>query len=262
MANVSETLSFDDLSAVYRIERKSSTISNVRRDLYPAMASLLISLRLEYEKQLGIDPESLICEGVNLRRKRASKLSKEITEMRMQKISTLANLGAMGRQNILDALTLEEKEYYNGMLELSKRHVGLVDRLSGKRKYEVPSIDREPVITGVEHIDVTPLKEDVPELPAEMPPYVPDEDLEPAEEEHIPESDEDIGPKEEIIETPVNGTQTEFDMIVVRVLEDLPPFSGPDRNYDLKKEDIVRMPKMMAEALINREKAIPISPAP
>ena len=253
MANVSETLSFDDLSSVYRMERKTATLSVVRRDLYPAMATLLISLRLEYEKQLSLDPESLICEGANQRRKRAVKLSKEITEIRMEKITTLANLGAMGRQNSLDALTSEERDYYNNILDLAKRHIGLVDRLSGKKRYETPQIDPEPVVVKTEPVKKPVVVEEPPELPEEMPPYIPD-----VEEILIEEPTEPIdSPAPEALENPV-----EMDMVVIRVLEDLPPFSGPDRNYDLKKEDVVRMPKIMAEALINREKAIVISPSP
>ena len=41
--------------------------------------------------------------------------------------------------------------------------------------------------------------------------------------------------------------------VVVRILEDLEPFSGMDDIvYDLKKEDVVRLPAIFAKALINR----------
>jgi len=251
MSNLSDALSFEDLSSVYRIEKKTATLSAVRKDLYPIMAALLINLRLEYEKQLSIDSESLFCEGANQRRKRANDLSKEITEIRMEKICSLALLGARGGQNVLDNLTPEEKEYYNSILDYSRRHVNIVERLSGKKRFETPPIDPEPASKGDVVIDKTPPKKVEPEASAEMPPYIPDDEYDVAEPEQMPEED---------IQTPVPDNTD--DMMVIRILEDLPTFSGPDRNYELTKEDIVRMPKAMAEALINREKAVPLNPAP
>jgi len=251
MSNLSDALSFEDLSSAYRIEKKTATLSAVRKDLYPAMAALLISLRLEYEKQLSIDSESLFCEGANQRRKRANDLSREITEIRMAKICSLALLGARGGQNVLDNLTSEEKEYYTSILEYSRRHVNIVERLSGKKKFETPPIDPEPVSKGDVVVDKTPLCKKEPEVPVEMPPYIPEDEYDMEEPEQMHEED---------IPAPI--VDVEEDMVVIRILEDLPAFSGPDRNYELTKEDIVRMPKIMAEALINREKAVPLNPAP
>jgi hypothetical protein len=250
MPNVSETFSFDDLSTVYRMERKSATLSAVRRDLYPAMATLLVTLRIEYEKQLANDPESLICEGANQRRKRANNLSKEIAEIRMGKICSIALLGARGGQNVLDTLTSEERDYYQEILELSKRHVNLVDRLSGKKKFETPAIDPEPIARGTMSIGPSKESKKISE-PADMPPYIPDDEFD-VEQTEEPDIIKDIPEK----------VSTENEMLVIRILEDLPTFSGPDRNYELSKEDIVRMPKVMAEALINREKAMLLSPLP
>jgi DNA replication factor GINS len=225
-------MSFEDLGAVYRQEKKSPMLSSVRRDLYPAMAGLIMNLRTEYEKCLSADPDSIICEGVNQRRKKAVSLSKEITEIRMGKISALALIGARGGQNVLDNLTAEEREYYNELLGASKKHIGLVDKLSGKKKYETPDIDPEPAPKKIaESIKVK-------QAPAAEP---------------APMTQADPGPAAE---------ESEEEMAVIRILEDLPPFSGPDKNYELSKEDIVRMPKAMAMALINRSKAELINPAP
>ena len=52
--------------------------------------------------------------------------------------------------------------------------------------------------------------------------------------------------------------ESEEESVTIRILEDLPKFSGPDKDYDLKKEDIVKMPVVMANALISREKAVKI----
>jgi len=43
---------------------------------------------------------------------------------------------------------------------------------------------------------------------------------------------------------------------IIRILKDVPPFVGSDmKNYSLKKEDVISMPKETAEILINRKAA-------
>ena len=243
MLKSSDPLTFEDLGATYRTEKKSPTVSAVRRDLYPAMAGLIIVLRAEYEKHLSADPDSIICEGANQRRKKAVLMSKEIVEIRMGKIALLALIGARGGQNVLDHLCPEEREYYDGILEISKKHVGTIDRLSGKRKFETPEIDPEPII----------------EKKAPEPVQV---KKEPAAEPVIKEVPKPEPIAETAPEEPDEKEQEEDELMMIRILEDLPPFSGPDRNYELSKEDIVRMPKTMAMALISRDKAVSINPGP
>jgi len=241
MSKNSESLSFEDLGAIYRVEKKTPTLSAVRRDLYPSMAALIISLRAEYEKCLSSDPESIICEGVNQRRKKAVSMSREITELRMGKITALALISARGGQNVLDHLTPEERSFYNEILEISRKHIAIVDRLSGKKKFETPEIDSGPAVEKKtsSHSKAAPpaVKVEEPEVLAPEAAPAKTKEKEPIEEE-------------------------DDDLVVIRVLEDLPPFSGPDRNYELFKEDIVRMPKAMAQALINREKAVLVNPGP
>ncbi|MDR0508389.1 MAG: hypothetical protein LBG63_00985 [Candidatus Methanoplasma sp.] len=245
MLKNSDPMSFEDLGTIYRMEKKSNAVSAVRRDLYPAMAGLIMNLRAEYEKHLSVDPDSIICEGVNQRRKKAILMSKEITEIRMGKIASLALIGARGGQNQVDHFTSEEREYYDNVLDISRRHVGIMDRLSGKKKFEPPEIDSEPAAEKNIPKPVRVKAEPVPE------PVI--EDVQP--EPIIEKTPADIPkkPKKESVEE---------ESIIIRILEDLPPFSGPDRNYELSKEDIVRMPKDMAMALIRREKAALVNPEP
>ena len=47
--------------------------------------------------------------------------------------------------------------------------------------------------------------------------------------------------------------------MVVRILDDLPEFAGPDRTYTLSKEDVVTLPTEIAEGLIRGEKAAEIT---
>jgi len=45
------------------------------------------------------------------------------------------------------------------------------------------------------------------------------------------------------------------ELILVRVLEDVPTFAGVDKDYKLKKEDIISLPKGIANALVSHGKA-------
>ncbi|UAL07833.1 MAG: hypothetical protein KRP56_00780 [Candidatus Methanogranum gryphiswaldense] len=287
--SVQDPLDFEDLTALYRVEKKAPTLSAVRKDLYPAIAGLLMALNTEYSKQLSMDPDSLICEGANQRRKKAKQLSKEIVELRMQKICSLALRGAMGAQNMIEQLTVEEKEYYNGILETSRRQGSIISRMTGDKKYDTLRID--PIVE-IKKVPLPPepakvltpppveFKSDEevhyePEPETEEPFFdeFPDEDQEPnenlmAQEDGVftpirtvkkeePVVSVDIPP---VIET-VELIKDEEDLVLVRITEDLPEFSGPDRDYKLSKEDVIMMPKVMANVLIHREKAILLTPS-
>jgi len=45
------------------------------------------------------------------------------------------------------------------------------------------------------------------------------------------------------------------DVVVVHVLEDIPPFAGLDVSYRLRKEDIVTLPRGIGKVLVDRGKA-------
>ncbi|MDR3206039.1 MAG: hypothetical protein LBT41_02950 [Candidatus Methanoplasma sp.] len=262
-----QDMTIEDLSSVYRVERKSKALSHVRKDLYHAIARLLINIRIEYEKQLAIDPDSIMCEGINQRRKNANRLSKEIVETRMEKVCLLAVMGARGGQNVLDGMTPEEREYYGDILSISKRQDGILDRLSGKKRFETPDIASEapmahkapipPAPAAVEPARAAEAAYEVSNAEDELADsdaYIPDD----------PEGDVDkfFEPQDSPAPIAAAAPPSDADAAVIRVLESLPPFSGPDRDYNLSKEDVVRMPAMMADALIARGKAVLVSPSP
>ncbi len=348
MSPVLEHMTFDDLSELYRVEMNGSSISQVRRDLFRAMADLLTRLRGEYEKQLAIDPDSVMCEGAEHRRKSAERLCREVVRIRATKVCNMAFLGALGSKNSIDMLTEEEKAYYYRVLEASKLHLSEVDRLRGKRVTVATHIDEIPArdVPKVEPPAPEPPKKEIPQEEQEFVPpedYIPElpEEVLPPEEEFMPPEEvippeEVVPPKEEPVppeeppkqpeppvheepEPPVKGTKPpepkpkddipmddypmdEFEddipdpmdsmpdvppeeweepeppisqkdvpreekdaslrPVLIKVLEDLPEFSGPDRDYSLCKEDIVTIPKAMADVLVNAGKAAVINPSP
>ncbi|MBO4502461.1 MAG: hypothetical protein J5707_02245 [Candidatus Methanomethylophilus sp.] len=278
MGNSDENMGIEELSEIYRVEKKSATLTNVRPDLYPAIAELLKAQRREYDEQLRVDPESINTEGANIRRKKGDTLSRDIVEMRMGKICKMALRGAMGETHSLVALTAEEKPYYDAILALSKNHKALLARMSGNMRYANAKIIPFPAETPE---SLQPVKGEFPEpeevvpIPTEEPIAIPEEevmDVPPEEfapmdgefemeetEQDIPEDELDsMVPQEK--SKPQAVAPIDDDLCTVRILETLPtPIAGPERNYVLVKEQIVRMPNEFAQALINRGLAAKIS---
>jgi len=51
------------------------------------------------------------------------------------------------------------------------------------------------------------------------------------------------------------------ELVLVRVLEDVPTFAGVDKDYRLKKEDVISLPRNIAKTLISHGKAVVIGSA-
>ena len=240
-----EPMAYEELTSLYRKERGSNTLAELRRDFYSALAELLSRTQKEYEKELARDPDSIVCEGLNQRRKKMTDLAQRIIEDRMDKIASMALKGGEGYGNALERLTAEEKELYQRVLEDFRGHRGILPQLR-KRDYRIGDLDvkatppePEPLPEAAAPIE-GPAQAEEP-LPAEDPAQA--EETLPAEEAPAPLLQEE-----------------ESDNMVVRILEDLPTFSGPYRDYSLRKDDVVLMPRSLAEALVSREVAAEVRP--
>ncbi len=265
MAELMEDFTFDDLTSLYRVEKASGTLSPVRKDLYTAMNRLLENIDREREKQLMSDFDSVISEGLIGKYQKTELYVKRVIEVRMNKIAALAMRSSMGSVATTDHLPPEEREYYNKILECSKGHWDIINRK--KKKAYIPDIVeeiqteqtveviKEPVVSKIEPVE---------ELSLEEIPYIPDEPIieeEPEIFDDEPILEEEIG--EIIEETPIEEPVSSIDdvyiddekCIVIMILESMPPFSGPDMDYNLRKGDVVKMPIMMADVLISRNMA-------
>lgn len=238
MADDKRDMTFEDLTSVYRTERSSASLTQVRHDLYPAMRALASEQSRKCERLAAEDPESIMFDGALERRRKINHYVKLVTELRIRKIAGGALTGAMGADHVLDKLTPEEKEFYDSVVASAKRMMSMSsDR--GKRAVQdsIPQAVKQKV---------------TPKAP---------EAYEPESLNDIPDFDDNVpDPQIPMPEPPVADAWEEEDKVfgkrvTVRILEDLPKFSGPDRDYELFKEDVVRMPAVMADALINRGKA-------
>lgn len=267
-------MTFDELSSTYRVEKTTSTLAPVRKDLYSAMAELLNTQIKECERIALSNIDSIMYDGAAERKRKINHLIKQIVEMRTQKIADMAIRNAMGSNVVIDMLTAEEKTYFQTITEVSRQHLSLANC---KKKVVIPDVTNPSAPVVEESVpEPVPVMDPVPTIPApvaktedpvieeepeEIPVPIQDiplDDFPPEKDFEIPEEEEsfpvDPNIEEKPIETaPIKPVELPADgFVTLRILEDLPPFSGPDRTYKLVKEDVVRMPSMMASALINR----------
>lgn len=273
MAIGSDEMDYSDLTSLSRIEKGSGSLSAVRKDLYRAMAELYEKRAEECERLIRTNADSILFDGASDMKRKTLSTMKDIVQDRMKKIFELALRTGIGSNNVTDMLTPEEQVLYDTLVDAAKAHWALLER---KKKVTIPDITQpdvlpepakeEPTVIGMTVENVTESDSDTPEMEVIVPPQ---SDAIPIDDgfSEIPE-DEDEDPRNIVIdvpeETPVvpkkEPTQPmdvdPMSMVIVRILEDLDEdISGIDRTYSLKKEDIVRMPQMLAKVLVNRNLA-------
>lgn len=231
-----EPMAYEELTSLFRKERSSNSLAELRHDFYPALADMVARTQREYEKALVDDPDSIVCEGLNQRRKKMLDISQRIIDDRMDKIASMALKAGVGFGDAFTRLTPEEKELYQSVLECFRAHRAILPPLR-KRTYHIAELPEEPAVPR----------------PSEATPAVAEE----VEEGPMEELPEEAG-SSMVDDGPID--EEEGDNIVIRVLEDLPTFSGPYRDYNLRKEDVVLMPRALAQALISRGVAKEVHP--
>ena len=264
-------LDVKDVSSLMRIEKASGQLSEVRKDLYPAMLALQERVARECEKA---DMESMDYDLLIDKKRKLLTNIKLVVEFRMNKVAAMALRGAMGTQNATENLPPEERLFYEECLEAAKK----LWNAPHKRKKNVhvpeivpePEVRPEPVTESAtepvtepaaempiidegptemeappEEFAEPPILEPVEEIPADIPP-IPEKELQ-------PDAAAAEGTEEDADENPYADC---FDMVTIRVTENVEPFAGADRNYSLKKEDVVRLPKSLASILVGRKLAV------
>ena len=259
-----DPMSFEDLLSVYRTEMKTQGLTDVRKDLYPELTKLQERVRNEYEAEYSKDPDSIMCEGINERRKKILIYVQKVVDLRMEKVVIMALRASAGASNVLEKLTHEEKEFYELMTNESKKY--RTKMLKGRKSnYVIPDISpgdvkeeraEEIIRTNVPETSAEVLTDDI---------AVPGDDLV-VSEDIAADAVKDIGIVSEgevLIEHPPHvPEEPREDLLLIKMVEDVGKIAGPDCDYDLKKESVISMPATLANALIKREKAILLNVTP
>ncbi|VVB90679.1 Uncharacterised protein [uncultured archaeon] len=277
-----------NLNNILREERKlkkprmqESKFVPLESDFYLKIARQIHEL--EEEKSKIEDTYSTKYAMIEDELKTARKALENLINLRTAKIITEASIRSSLKQREKydpEAMTLEERRFYNRLLELMTEwwewRRELIDRVKVREKQPAPALQeaaqqknrgqgnglqgdgqqeaamQEAMLPEAAQDDGLPGDRPQGDGPEEegrsaYPDWKEQQDAVPVEKkqkENLPEGKKDINKE----------------YIVVRLLKDIPTFVGVDgRNYTLAKEDVAVLSAVNAKALINRNAAIQIS---
>jgi DNA replication initiation complex subunit (GINS family) len=215
-----EDVNFERVTKVYREESGKKTLVNLEADFYDKLAAYVARLHeganAEAQKNPN-SPKALILQD-ELRKVR--KRRDQIFTYRERKLALLASSRASGAEVEVPHLTTQELALFESMVALLKK--SRADAFGGH------PIGSEPPVSAS----------------ASEPPSPPAKGKTAAIK---------MIRAEDTKRTTIAPTLK--DHVLVHVLEDLPPFAGIDTTYRLKKEDVVTLPKTIAQILVDRGKA-------
>lgn len=231
-----EELDYETISQLFQKERKVSRLTEITPDFYEAVSKYLTKLEQEYSKESNKNPTSPTTLLLREEHLKITKLLKQIYEIRERKVVLSALNQVKGVSHEISNITRQEQELLDNIVNVLERTRAPILQLSQPSQGALESNDAPPI---------QPSKTSAPSAPAE-------EQEVSMIEDHEPEP-------EEVQE---NSSSPDRDFIVALVLEDLSSFVGTDlKTYNLKKEEVVCLPKNVATVLLKTEKIRILEPA-
>ena len=221
MMSKKSEMSYEEMMSIHRQENRQTPLSKIPTDFYDRAANYLEALEHRCtEGKTTPDVSGMLLSQL----KTAKTKSAEIYEVRMRKIVLTAMASAFGAEPKIENLTPEEKTAFDKLKSFFIEH---------RKQTLSPKCEGE---TGEIPPELTQAKTDAP-----------------AEEKNEAKAEDD-----EIIAKASTINPGKSEMVMVRILEDLPAFAGADKNYQLMKEDVISLPKNYAEILLKHNKAVEI----
>jgi DNA replication initiation complex subunit (GINS family) len=251
-----EDLTYEDVMNVYREEQKRAGLTEVRKDFYRSLRWLIEQLTRTFEKETAADPYSVKTRTLRKQLENLKEMAPRIFEYRAGKVVQMAVRAMGGGKVDLSRLTDEEKAMLDGVLQ----------KTNECRHSIFGSQDRREVIAAAPAPPVPTNPPSKPAIAEELMPQAPAPNVRPPEskgveaqaaanQERIEEAT--LAPsKEEVAEV----KKPQDKIVLLRILEDLPSFAGPDGTYRLRKEDVVTLPETIGRTLIKKGKAEEIRP--
>ncbi len=273
-----------NLNNILREERKLKKPRTQESKFVPLESDFYVKIarqihELEEERSKIEDTYSTKYAMIEDELKTARKALENLINLRTAKIITEASIRSSLKQREKydpEAMTLEERRFYNRLLELMTEwwewRRELIDKVKVREKQTAPALQEAAMqknggqgngrqeaamqgdnLQGDERQEAMMqedgLQEDGPEVEDRS--AYPDW-KEPQEAVHVEKKQKETLPE--------GKKDINKEYIVVRLLKDIPTFVGVDgRNYTLAKEDVAVLSAVNAKALINRNAAIQIS---
>lgn len=217
-----EEVTFERVTKVYREESGKRTATKLEADFYRKLAKFIEGLEARAAAEAGMDPTSAGALMAQDELRKVKKKREQIFQYRERKIALLASSKASGAEASTDGLTREEFTLFEGLV-----------RQMQEARAAAFAIGPPP-----------------PQPSVPPPPPAPATSASPRESARKEPAFERIA-----VPAKAHPKPETRDVVVVHVLEDIPPFAGLDASYRLRKEDIVTLPRGIAKVLIDRGKA-------
>jgi DNA replication factor GINS len=218
-----EDVNFERVTKVYREESGKKTLVNLEADFYDHLAAYVAHLDEAANAEAQKDPNSPKALLLQDELRKVRKRRDQIFTYRERKLALLASSRASGAEVEVPHLTTQERALFDSMVALLKKSRADAFGAAGHAALETPP--------SPEEAQAAPPDSAKPKAPERM----------------------KVIRAENTKRTTTPPTLK--DHVLVHVLEDLPPFAGIDTTYRLKKEDVVTLPKTIAQILVDRGKA-------
>ncbi len=219
-----EEVNFERVTKVYREESGKKTLVALEQDFYDKLAEYVKRLEEGASKEAQANPNSPKALMLQDELRKVLKRRDQIFTYRERKLALLASGRASGAEIEVMTLPHQDRVLFDAMVALLVQT--RAEAFGGSPFGREPDAQR-------------PATE-----PTAGPSTPPDRKV--TSGMKVVSSEETKKPK---------IAPSLKDHVVVHVLEDLPPFAGLDTTYSLKKEDVVTLPKTIAEILVSRGKA-------
>ena len=228
MAKEDENFSFEIIAQVYREERGSTTLTKLPLHFYQRLTQYLERLHNSYLEERKKDPSSPKSIMLEDELNKAQKRSSQIYEHRERKIILLALQAANGGKPNLNIMTKMEKNAFDTLVDTL-----LKNRSQILLKSEEDACEPKTFLHKEQKGDKIEIKDEIRGL-----------------------SDTNI---EENMKTKIEAESIiddiEKENPIILILEDMPSFETGERTFNLKKDDIITLPKKLAKILCKHGKA-------
>lgn len=267
MVPLPESLTYEDVMKAFREEKRSNTITEIRKDFYTTARQLVEQLKRDHERESALDPYSAKARGLGQQINRLTEKTMQIFDFRAEKITLMAIRAASGGKLDESRLTSEEKALLESVLQRTKASREAIFSTGEKCREVIPAPTVAPM-------PVPPVpKTVVQERPPSVQPEGAEAKVAPGVKEASPQQpghDGHGGEQRKLVPEPPSTSTTrpmserptdaKGAQVLLRILEDIPSFAGPDAVYKLHKEDVITLPASIGRALVKRGKAEEITP--
>jgi DNA replication initiation complex subunit (GINS family) len=234
-----EDVNYNRLIHILQQEKKGGSPVPLQADFHDRVREYLESLRASYDQERSKDPSSMKALQLADQLQKARVLQVDIINLRLRKFLLLAHQTLTGAAVETKAFTPEEKALFEKIV--AQVCAGRNRILEGGEAEEAPRAEAGPA----------------PSPPVKcVPPEGSEEERREARPPAPAKAREEAAPADRA----PSGISLESDeLVVLRILEDVPDFAIGDRGgTSLRKKDVVALPRNLARALEQHKKAKPV----